>query len=69
MSVAGGSLGVVAAGSPWTVEAGLRALRRGGNAVDAAVSASLMAGVAEPLLTGLGGGGVATVRVRGEVEV
>ncbi|MBL8615861.1 MAG: gamma-glutamyltransferase [Deltaproteobacteria bacterium] len=69
MSVGGGSLGVVAAGSPWTVEAGLRALRRGGNAVDAAVSASLMAGVAEPLLTGLGGGGVATVRVRGEVEV
>ena len=45
--------GAVAAGSPLTVEAGLTVLRKGGNAVDAAVAASLMATVAEPLLTGL----------------
>lgn len=61
--------GAVAAGSPLTVEAGLAALRRGGNAVDAAVAASLMASVAEPLLTGLGGGGMGIVRMNGEVEV
>lgn len=61
--------GAVAAGSALTVEAGLSALRQGGNAVDAAVAASLMACVAEPLLTGLGGAGLALARVGGEVEV
>ena len=61
--------GAVAAGSPLTVEAGLSALRAGGNAVDAAVAAQLMACVAEPSLTGLGGGGLATLRVGGEVWV
>ena len=60
--------GAVAAGSPLTVEAGLTALQAGGNAVDAAVAASLMAGVAEPLLTGLGGGGMGMVRMNGAVE-
>lgn len=62
------SRGAVAAGSRHTVEAGLRALRLGGNAVDAAIAASLMAGVAEPLLTGLGGAGLAMVRVAGQVR-
>ncbi|MCB9761343.1 MAG: gamma-glutamyltransferase [Alphaproteobacteria bacterium] len=62
--------GAVAAGSPYTVEAGLFALARGGNAVDAAVAAQLAACVAEPLLTGLGGGGLAIVRTpQAEVEV
>jgi gamma-glutamyltranspeptidase / glutathione hydrolase len=49
--------GVVAAGHPLTAEAGARALREGGNAVDAAVAAMLTSFVAEPLLTGLGAGG------------
>ena len=61
--------GAVAGGSPYTVEAGLFALRSGGNAVDAIVAASLMATVAEPILTGLGGGGLAMVRMGGTVEV
>lgn len=63
------SRGAVAAGSPLTVSAGLAALDAGGNAVDAAVAASLMACVAEPLLTGLGGAGIAMLRMGGEVEV
>ncbi len=63
------SQGAIAAGNPLTVEAGLEALRAGGNAVDAAIAALLMAGVAEPMLTGLGGAGIATVRMGGEVLI
>lgn len=58
--------GVVAAGSPVTVQAGLFAFEAGGNAVDAAVAAQLCACIAEPLLTGLGGGGLAMVRMGGK---
>lgn len=61
--------GAVAAGSPLTMEAGLFALRQGGNAVDAAIAAQLCACVAEPLLTGLGGGGLALVRMNGQAQV
>jgi gamma-glutamyltranspeptidase/glutathione hydrolase len=49
--------GVVAAGHPTTARAGAQVLRRGGNAVDAAVGAMLASFAAEPLLTGLGAGG------------
>jgi gamma-glutamyltranspeptidase / glutathione hydrolase len=49
--------GVVAAGHPLSAEAGARALREGGNAVDAALAAMLTSFVAESLLTGLGAGG------------
>src|ERR1700704_2776844 len=48
--------GVVAAGHPLTAEAGAEVLRKGGNAVDAAVGAMLTSFVAEPLLTRPGGG-------------
>jgi gamma-glutamyltranspeptidase/glutathione hydrolase len=49
--------GVVAAGHPVTARAGADALRAGGNAVDAALTAMFISFVAEPLLTGLGAGG------------
>ncbi len=61
--------GAVAAGSPLTVRVGLETLRAGGNAVDAAVAAKLFACVAEPLLTGLGGGGLAIARMAGQTSV
>lgn len=48
---------MVAAGHPATAEAGVSALRRGGNACDAAVCAMLAACVAEPCLASLAGGG------------
>ncbi len=51
------SAGTVAAGHPLTADAGVRVLREGGNAVDAAIAAMLTSFVAEPLLTGLGAGG------------
>src|SRR3954464_4566120 len=50
----------VAAGHPATTEVGLRVLAAGGSAADAAVAAMLTACVGETILTGLGGGGVAT---------
>lgn len=49
--------GVIAAGHRLTAEAGAGALRAGGNAVDAAVSAILTSCIAESPLTGLGAGG------------
>jgi gamma-glutamyltranspeptidase/glutathione hydrolase len=58
--------GVVAAGHPLTAEAGVRVLREGGNAVDAAVGAMLTSFAAEQLLTGLGAGGYMLVAGGGE---
>jgi gamma-glutamyltranspeptidase/glutathione hydrolase len=49
--------GAIAAGHQLTAEAGARALREGGNAVDAAVAAVLTSFIAESPLTGLGAGG------------
>ena len=63
------SHGIVAAGHPLTAEAGARALREGGNAVDAAVAAMLMSWVTEPLLTGPGAGGYMLVAGAGEQPV
>ena len=51
----------VAAAHPVTAAAGASALRRGGSAIDAAVSMLLVACAAETLFTGLSGGGFATV--------
>ena len=50
--------GVTAAGHPVSAEAGAQAFEAGGNAVDAAVAAVLASFAAEPLLTGLGAGGL-----------
>ncbi len=61
--------GAVAAGSEAAVRAGLRALEAGGNAVDAAVAANFAAFVAEPLLTGVAGAGIAAVRAGERVEI
>jgi gamma-glutamyltranspeptidase/glutathione hydrolase len=49
--------GAVAAGHPLTAQTGARVLEAGGNAVDAAVAASLVSWVAESPLNGPGAGG------------
>ena len=61
--------GVVAAGHPETAEAGARALREGGNAVDAAVAAVGASLVTESPLTGLGAGGYMLVHRPGDRPV
>jgi gamma-glutamyltranspeptidase/glutathione hydrolase len=49
--------GAIAAGHPTTAQVGAEVLRRGGNAVDAAVAACFASWIAESPLTGPGGGG------------
>ena len=61
--------GVVAAGHPLTAEAGARALREGGNAVDAAVAAVMTSFVTESPLTGMGAGGFMQVHTGSETTV
>ena len=56
-SVALGSGGAVASESPYATRAGLRVLRQGGTAADAAVAVASTLGVTEPYVAGIGGGG------------
>src|SRR3989442_7800141 len=56
--VAVGKGGAVASVNLLATAAGTRVLRQGGNAVDGAVAAAAVLGVAEPFSSGIGGGGV-----------
>lgn len=60
--------GAAASEHPLVTRAALDVLEKGGNAVDAAVAAALMAGVVSPSSSGLGGGGFAMVSRPGTPE-
>lgn len=68
---AAGAGGMVASKTAHASEAGAAVLARGGNAIDAAVTTAFVAGVVEPWMNGLGGGGylVAHLADRNETVV
>jgi len=60
---------MVVCAEPPAAEAGAEILRRGGNAMDAAVAASFAQGVTNPMLCGIGGKGVLTAFWSGTGEM
>jgi gamma-glutamyltranspeptidase / glutathione hydrolase len=63
-ATATGRGGAAASVDALATKAAIRELRRGGNAIDAAISAAGVLGVTEPFSSGIGGGGFMVIRSR-----
>ena len=57
---------IIVAAQPEAAEAGARVLMRGGNAVDAAMTAALVQGVVDPQMTGIAGFGSCQLYLPGQ---
>src|SRR3954469_13705750 len=64
-----GTRGAVAANSYLSVDAGIDVLKGGGNAIDAAVAATLVEGLVNPQMNTLGGECPMLIRLAGEGRV
>ena len=67
--VAKGLKGMIATAHPLASDAAIRVLKEGGNAIDAAVTASLVISVVRPQSTGIGGGGFMLIKRMAAEEV
>lgn len=65
-SVVMGRRGMAASSQPLVVEAAIHTLQTGGNDIDAAVAATAVLGVVEPMSTGLGGDCFALIHLANE---
>jgi gamma-glutamyltranspeptidase / glutathione hydrolase len=63
-----GQQGMVAAAHPLATQVGLQTLKRGGNAIDAAVATTLAISVVEPFSAGIGGGGFLLVQTKDGIQ-